>query len=63
VYLAHACYISDSGPFCFVDSVRRVQLLWIILLLLSLSFSFFSMRLRAPLKAIKLLTAPNFEFS
>jgi hypothetical protein len=62
VYLAHECCASDGGPHLVVDPVCRDQLPWNFLLLPSLSFSFSSMKLRAPLEVIKLSSAPNFEF-
>jgi hypothetical protein len=62
MYLAHIACASDSGRQCDVDHVRQTQPPWSSLLLPSLSFSFSSMKLKAPLEVIKLSTASNFEF-
>jgi hypothetical protein len=62
VYLAHIACASDSGPQCIVDSVRRVQPLWRLLILPSLSSFFFSTKRVAPLTPIELSKAHNFNF-
>jgi len=54
VYPAHACHVSDGGPYLAMDFVRRVQPLQNLLLLPSLSFFFFSPKPMAPLVSIEL---------
>jgi hypothetical protein len=61
VYPAHACHVSDGGPYLAMDFVRRVQPLQSLLLLPSLSSFFFSTRQKAPLEVIKLSKAYNFN--
>jgi hypothetical protein len=55
-------FASDSGSHLAVGLVRQAQTPWRLLLLPSLFFSFFSMKLKVPLEAIKLSTSLNFKY-